>query len=1132
MRRWMVLPLVLAVAVACLTARGATLAGAAGADAKPKTSTTPKPAPAQSAAKASSAGKGGAAAKKDATPPEFKAETYAGLKFRSIGPALTSGRIGDLAIHPDYPNTWYVAACSGGLWKTTNAGVSFTPIFDDQGSYSIGCVTIDPGHPLTVWVGTGENNSQRSVSYGDGVYRSLDGGKTWENMGLKNSEHIGRIAVRPDDSNVVYVACQGPLWASGGDRGLYRTSDGGKTWERILNVDEWTGVNEVVLDPRDPDVMYASTYQRARRVWSLINGGPGSGIYKSTDAGKTWRKLKNGLPGVDMGRIGLAVAPSKPDVVYAIVEAADKKGGFFRSTDMGENWTKMSDYMSTSPQYYNELFVDPLDADRVYAVDTWLQVTDDAGKNFRRAGERHKHVDNHVVWIDPRNTDHLIVGCDGGLYESFDRGAMWDFKANLPITQFYKLALDNATPFYNVYGGTQDNNTQGGPTRTLNEHGIRNWDWFITWGGDGFQPRVDPEDPNIVYSELQYGVLGRYDRKNGEAIDIQPQTEPGEPGPRWNWDSPLIISPHLHTRLYFASQRLYRSDDRGDSWTPVSPDLTRQLDRNRMKLMDRVWSVDAVAKNASTSFYGNCVALSESPKQEGLLYVGTDDGLVQVSEDGGKNWRKQERFPGVPELTYVSRLEASQHDANTVYAAFDNHKMGDFKPYVLKSRDRGRTWTSIAGDLPERGTVYCLAEDHVDPNLLFAGTEFGVFFTRDGGTHWGRLKGGLPTIAVRDMAIQQRENDLVLATFGRGFYVLDDYTPLRNVSPKLLAEGGLLPPRDALMYVEQSPLGGRDQAEQGESYYVAPNPPFGATFTYYLKDGLKTHREARLAVEKELEKAGKDIYYPSWDSLRAEDREEDPKIVVTITDAEGNVVRRLMGPTAAGFSRVTWDLTYPAMNPTRLNPPSPDRYEYAPRGVPALPGTYTVAIAKRIDGKETPLGPTQTFTCTPLGVGTLLASNPADVEAFKRKTAQLQRALLGAQRVMAETRSRIDLLRKAIDETPAPDAGLLAQVREIQSRLRDIDIELNGDAEVARRNEPTAPSLSDRLGQIIYGSWTTTTNPTATHRRQYEIVAKEFGPLLERLRQAVLVDLPAVEAKADKAGAPWTPGRFPVWSEQ
>ncbi|MEE8171126.1 MAG: glycosyl hydrolase, partial [Phycisphaerae bacterium] len=791
-------------------------------------------------------------------------ETFAGLALRGIGPAIASGRVTDFAVNPKRRAHYFAAIASGGVWKTTNAGATWTPVFDKQGSYSVGCVTMDPRNPNVVWVGTGENNSQRSVSFGDGVYRTRDGGAHWENMGLKASEHIGMIRIDPRDSDVVYVAAQGPLWRSGGDRGLYKSRDGGETWNRILHVSDDTGVNEVHMDPRDPDVLYASAYQRRRRVWTLINGGPESAIYKSVDAGKTWRTLTHGVPGVDKGRIGLAVSPADPDVIYAIIEAEGDKGGFFRSTDRGETWSKRSDYMASSPQYYNEIVCDPADVDRVYSLDTFMHVTVDGGKTFERMANRNRHVDDHALWIDPADTNYLLVGCDGGVYESFDRGGNWAFKPNLPVTQFYRVAVDNSAPFYFVYGGTQDNNTLGGPSRTRSRAGIANEDWFFTVGGDGFETVVDPEDPNIVYSQWQYGGLVRHDRRSGEVADIKPREAPGEDPYRWNWDSPLIISPHNHKRLYFAAQRLFRTDDQGDSWTAVSGDLSRGINRNQLKVMGRIQKADAVSKHRSTSIYGNCVALIESPLVEGLIYVGTDDGLVHVTEDGGASWRTISVFPHVPDMTYVSGLTASMHDADTILAAFDNHKNGDFAPYLLKSNDRGQTWETVAGDLPERDIVYAVAEDHEKAELLFVGTEFGVFFTTDGGEAWIKLTGGIPTIAVRDIAMQRRENDLVLATFGRGFYILDDYTPLRQADAALFEqEAVLFPVKDAPHYVETSRLGGRSgRGWQGSAYYVAPNPPFGAVFTYYLKEKITTRKERRAEAEKKAEKAGKPYAYP------------------------------------------------------------------------------------------------------------------------------------------------------------------------------------------------------------------------------------------------------------------------------
>lgn len=1049
--------------------------------------------------------------------------------MRGIGPAISSGRVVDIAVDPTEARTWYVATASGGVWKTSNAGTTWTPVFDGEGSYSIGCITIDPNDPLVVWVGTGENNSQRSVSYGDGVYKSIDGGTSWTKMGLGDSEHIGRIVVDPRDSDTVYVAAQGPLWRSGGDRGLYKTTDGGDSWEQLLDVDENTGANEVWIDPRDPDVLYVSTYQRARRVWTLIDGGPGSGVQKSTDGGATWRKLTNGLPSEDMGKIGLAVSPADPDTVYAIVESIGDAGGFFRSTDAGANWSKMGGYVSSSPQYYNELVPDPADPDRVYSMDFHVQVTADGGASWSSVPENAKHVDNHALWVDPADLDHFLNGCDGGVYETFDGGETWDFFSNLPITQFYKIAVDDDVPFYNVYGGTQDNSTWGGPARTHSEHGINNRDWFVVVGGDGFDPAVEPGNPDIVYGQSQYGNLVRHDRASGEVLDIQPQPGPDEAPLRWNWDSALLISPHSPTRLYFAAQRVFRSDDRGDSWTPISDDLTRQLDRNTLEVMGKVWSVDTVAKNASTSYYGNIVALTESPLVEGLLYAGTDDGLVQVTEDGGGTWRRIERFPGVPELSYVSDLEASRHDPDTVYAAIENHKAGDFKPYLLVSRDRGHTWSSIASDLPERGSTYTVAQDDEDPDLLFVGTEFGLYTSVDGGSHWIRLSGGMPTIAVRDLEIQREMDDLVVGTFGRGFYVLDDYSPLRRVSAESLAEAALFAPREAPMFMHSYELGYNDKAFMGDSFYVAPNPPDGAVLTYWLAEGLESRKEKRRAHEDELEEAGEAVSYPGWDELRAEDREEDPVIRLTVRDAAGERVRVIDGPVSKGFHRVAWDLRYPPASPTSLTPPDTGPFSSGPIGPIVVPGTYTAALSQRVDGVTTELAGPVSFEVQPAGVASLPAADRAALTAFARRTADLQRAALGASRAAAEMDTRIEHLRRAALDTPGGDPAWLDRLDTLEGRLEDLLVELEGDDTIGSRNEPTPPSLLGRIFQVVYGQWTTSSAPTQTHRRNVEVAAEAFGPVLEGLR-GIEAELSALEAEMEAAGAPWTPGRVPTWS--
>ena len=678
------------------------------------------------------------------------------------------------------------------------------------------------------------------------------------------------IAVHPHDSRVAYVASQGPLWRAGGERGLYRTTDAGATWERILHISDDTGINEVFLDPRNPDVMYASAYQRRRRVWTLINGGPESGLLKSEDGGETWRRIESGLPGSDKGRIGLAISPVNPDVLFAIVEA-QSGGGVYRSTNGGETWQMRSSYMSSSPQYYNEIFADPVDIDRIYTLDTVIHTSDDGGQTMNAMSISGKHVDDHALWIDPEDHDHLLVGSDGGIYETWNRGGSWQYKPNLPLTQFYRVAVDNALPFYNIYGGTQDNNTLGGPVANNRREGILNEDWFVTVGGDGFEPAVDPTDSNIVYSQWQYGGLIRHDRRSGEILDIKPREAPGETPLRWNWDSPLFISPHDHKRLYFAAQRIYRSDDRGNSWKAVSPDLSRGLDRNQLEVMGKVQRVDAVSKNRSTSPYGNVVALSESPLQEGLIYAGTDDGLIQVTEDGGASWRRIESFPHIPDMTYVSSLCASRHDSGRVYACFDAHKDGDFDPYVLRSDDKGQSWTRVAGDLPERNVCYSIVEDHVSPELLFIGTEFGAFVSINGGERWQKLK-GVPTIAVRDVEIQRRENDLVLATFGRSFYVLDDYSPLRSLIGEA-QKSVFAPIKPALRYVRTT----RGRGSLGASSYAAPNPTFGAVFTYRIDEALPSKKRER----QKKEKADPD-YYPTWEELRAEDDAADAFHLLTL----------------------------------------------------------------------------------------------------------------------------------------------------------------------------------------------------------------------------------------------------------
>ena len=1060
--------------------------------------------------------------------PETKlnADTLAGLELRGIGPAINSGRVVDFAVTPGKRHRYFAATASGGLWKTENAGTTWEPVFDGEGSYSIGCVTLDPTNPNVIWVGTGENNSQRSVSFGDGVYKSVDGGQSWTNMGLEESEHIGRIVVDPRDSNVVLVAAMGPLWRSGGDRGLYKTVDGGENWERILHVSDDTGVAEAWLDPRNPDTVYATSYQRRRHVWTLINGGPESAFHKSTDGGVTWRKIDEGLPSVDRGRMGLCLSPVNPDVIYGVLDAVRDEGGVFRSLDRGESWEKRSDH-APGGDYWNELTCDPHDLDTVYMVDVFLHVTKDGGKTFEKLSAERMHVDHHAVWIDPDDPDYLLVGNDGGVYESFDRGATWEFKENLPITQFYRVSVDTSEPFYYVYGGTQDNNTLGGPSRTLRKSGITNEDWFITVGGDGYETQVDPEDPNIVYSQWQYGGLVRYDRLSEEAVDIQPQEEPGEDAHRWNWDSPLIISPHSNTRLYYAAQRLYRSDDRGDTWVAISGDLSRALDRDQLPVMGRNWEMDAVHKNKSTSDYGNIVSLTESILEEGLIYVGTDDGLIQVTDDGGANWRKIESFPGVPANTYVSDLEASRFDVDTVYATFDNHKQGDFAPYVLVSRNRGGSWTSIRGDLPDRQVAYSMIQDHEKPELLFIGTELGLFVTLDEGTHWHQVKGGLPTIQVRDLDIQRDWNDLALATFGRGFYILDDYTSLRGLSEERLADTEviLFPTRDVLLYIEQA-----DRViERGHGFWNAKNPPYGAVFTYWLRDGLKTKQELRIEAEDKARDEETAAPVATLAELREEDLEVEPSLFLVVRDNQGSIVRRVKAGDEAGLQRVAWDLRLAPAVPTDLSPKTDlAPWETPDRGPLAMPGTYTARLESQIEGTWAALTEPVDFEVKPLNLSTFAPSDPQAVMAFRSETRELRRAVLGATQILEEVDNRLKHLRQALVDAEGVDPALMAELEGIKGRFDAINLAFNGDKTKEGRNVFTPPSIVSRVQRIAYDQWQTTQSPTNTHQQAYLWASEAFAAEFANLKQ-LLADLEAVEDKAEAAGAPWTPGRIPIW---
>lgn len=1052
-------------------------------------------------------------------------DALAGLTFRCIGPALTSGRISDVVIQPDDPSVWYVAGPFG-VFKTDNAGTTWHAVFEDQGSYSVGCLAMDPRFPHTIWVGTGENVSGRHVGFGDGIYRSLNGGKTWENMGLKESEHISKIVFHPQDCHTLYVAAEGPLWRSGGQRGVFCSRDAGSTWQCLLQINEHTGVSDLVMDPQHPNILYAAAYQRQRSVAAFMAGGPDSGIYKSMDGGKTWRRLTTGLPKGDMGRIGLAISPQKPSVVYATIEARPEEKGFYRSTDHGESWEKRCDYISggTGPHYYQELAADPYRFDVVYQMDVWLHVTDDGGRSFRKVGEESKHSDNHALVFHPTDPDYLLVGCDGGLYESYDRGNTWKYVANLPITQFYKMALDRAMPFYHVHGGTQDNFSQIGPSRTLNQNGILNSDWSISTMADGYSCAIDPVDPNIVYAEGQVGSLHRFDRRSGERVFIQPRTVTDEKPDRWNWDAPVLISPHNPKTLYYASQRVYRSDDRGDSWTAISEDLSRNECRFSQPLMGKYWPVDALWDHLAMSYYGNVTAISESPLQEGLIYAGTDDGLIQVTEDGGQTWRLAGKRPHVPERAFVNDIMASRHDVNEVWVALDHHKAGDFTPYLLRSRDRGRSWKSISSTLPAREIVWCMAQDAVRPGLWFIGTEFGIYTSLDHGDHWTRLRGGLPRIPFRDIAVQDREVDLVGASFGRGFYILDDYLPLREMAPDFMQQdAALFPARDAWLYVEKRPLGGRDKAFQGDAFFAAPNPPFGATFTYYLKEPLRNAAESRHQSEKAHQKTTDPIPIPSFDDLRAETREPHHAVILTIRDADERVMRRLTGPTTAGIHRVTWDLRLPPVDPVQLNRPEPSPWSEPPRGPFVSPGIYSVALTLKQGAVTRKLDTKATFNVKALSLQTLEEKDRDSLLTFQSEVMGVSRVIQGSLRAANEGINRLKHMKQAYWQTPDAPPSLLSDIEARLSELEALHFDMAGPSweDGNRLGEVRHPSLLGRLRAQLNA----TAPITQTHRDDLARARQQYEHLRIDLTRLLEKDVPELERQLESLGAPWTPGR-------
>lgn len=828
----------------------------------------------------------------------ISSHVFGDLPVRGIGPAIMSGRISALDVVDDQPRTMFVGAAGGGVWRSTNGGVSFEPVFDDH-CQSIGCVTIDQARPDTVWVGTGEVWVRNSVSVGDGIYRTVDGGRNWENLGLADSERIAEIIIHPEKPEVVYAAVLGPLWSAGEERGLYRTVDGGETWERILYVDDTTGCNDIAIDPQEPDIMYAAMWQFRRSPDFFTSGGPGSGLYKSMDGGETWRELTEGMPEGDLGRIAIAVMPSRPSVLYAAVES--EESAFYRSDDLGESWRQTTDEKSIKgrPFYFHHLVPDPQDHERVYKMNTWMLVSSEGGERFRGMGGW-VHADGHAMWINPRDPEHIVLGTDGGVYISYDRGGNFRHVRNLPVSQFYRVSVDERDP-YRVYGGLQDNGSWYAPSRSV--AGIENRDWENLGGGDGFAVVVDRGDENIVYWEWQGGNISRHDLRTGEDKDIKPLEWDGGPELRWHWNTPIVVSPTDASRLYVGSQFLHRSTDRGDTWERISPDLTTDdKDLQRQTESGGLTVDNTTAENHCTIF-----SICESPLNRNVIWVGTDDGNLQVTQNDGEDWREVSgAAEGLPDGTWVSCVEASRHNPNEAFATFDGHRRGDMTPYVYHTEDMGRNWRRL--DTEEvQGYAHVIRQDPTNPDLLFLGTECGLFISLDRGRHWAHYAENMPPVSIRDMVIQEREGSLVMGTHGRGIWIMDDLTPLRHLTREAIdSKVALLDSRAAVIRIPR----GRSHAA-GNTHYAAGNPRTSAVIAYYLQ---KRHMFGEMKIE---------IFSP-----------------------EGELLKTLPGGKRKGLNFVTWS---PRLKPPKVAPSptlDPSTSFAGAYGPPAPEGRYTYKMTK------------------------------------------------------------------------------------------------------------------------------------------------------------------------------------------
>lgn len=998
-----------------------------------------------------------------------------GMTWREIGPAAVGGRVDDFAVVDANPDIMYVGTASGGAWKTIDGGMTWKPVFEHEGPMSIGAVTVSQKDPSTVWIGTGEANNRQSSSWGAGVFKSTDGGATWTDVGLAATQHVGRIAIDPRDTNIVYVAALGHLFGANDDRGLYKTTDGGKTWNRVLFINNDTGVVDVKLDPQSPDTLYAAAYERRRTAFGFNGGGPSSALYKSTDGGATWKKLVNGLPyadGGDTGRIGIAVYRRDPRIVYAEVQHA--KGGLYRSDDSGETWRKMSD-IDPNAAYFSNFYIDPNNDLRIWVAAlqgsgevAGVALSEDGGKTFMPNRGTKVHPDFHAMWIDPANSGHMIIGVDGGIYVSRDLGLNWQHLNQIPIGQAYQVGYDMDQP-YHVCAGYQDNGTSWGPSRTRDINGIQNSDWMDVLGGDGFHCQPDENDSNLVFVESQDGTLLRLKISTHEWANVVPQPKPDEEPYRYEWNAPMIVSSQPG-RIYFGAQYLFRSDDRGDSWTRISPDLTTGVDRTKLSILGKSLSSPILARNYGVSWYPCITRISESPLNPDVLWVGTEDGNLQVTRDGGKTWKNTaERLPGSTKGLYVSGIEASRLGNGAAYVVLDGHRSDDFASHVYYTSDFGETWQSVTGDLPEKGGVArVVREDPVNTDLLFLGTEFGAYVSLDRGAHWSLMTGKLPTVRVDDIKIHPREHDLILATHGRALWILDDISPLEKAgtlsSGKEIELFGIRP---AITFRQIEMRGAMD----ANLPFRGDNPPYGALITYRLREKAKT------------------------------------PVTVKVLDSEGKVIRQFHGTGDAGINRVAWDLRYPT-----LSKPSPEQdwamatgfFYKAVNGPTVEPGEYKVQIELGDAKVSTPVRVEDDPAVT------ISAQDRAARSQVIARAYALYKTGYDGDRRFKELKANLKATQNAFK---GPDAPQLPDA--LKKQLEDFSKKVDAAAPLFESpsdpmNAPVKyvpPPVTDRIARVLFIVESYTATPRAEDVDQLDALVPVQQHALEQLHQLIDVDL-------------------------